>query len=137
MLQTVKLALRITTDAFDSELNRLIAECIEEMTGLGITIETEEDTPTSDQVKGAIGRARHLELHINTLDEYLERRLRCSIHGKEGRGDKSRDAAHNAAIEIFGAADALVEVAYDAYHGGAIYGEAVDYMLFVNIGKVR
>ena len=54
MLQTVKLALRITTDAFDSELNRLIAECIEEMTGLGITIETEEDTPTSYQVKGAI-----------------------------------------------------------------------------------
>lgn len=54
MLQTVKLALRITTDAFDSELNRLIAECIEEMTGLGITIETEEGAPTSDQVKGAI-----------------------------------------------------------------------------------
>ena len=54
MLQTVKLALRITTDAFDSELNRLIAECIEEMTGLGITIETEEGAPTSDQVKGAV-----------------------------------------------------------------------------------
>lgn len=54
MLNIVKLALRITTNAFDTELNRLVAECIEEMTGLGIAIETEEGAPTSDQVKGAI-----------------------------------------------------------------------------------
>lgn len=39
MLNTVKLALRITTDAFDEELNLLIAACKENMQGLGIIVE--------------------------------------------------------------------------------------------------
>lgn len=56
MLNIVKLALRITTTAFDSEITRLIAECIEEMQGLGVTVSTDEQTgvPTSDQVQGTI-----------------------------------------------------------------------------------
>lgn len=56
MLEIVKLALRITTTAFDSEITRLIAECIEEMTGLGVVIDldAETGTPTSDQVQGAV-----------------------------------------------------------------------------------
>lgn len=39
MLTIVKLALRITTDAFDMELNMLINDCIDEMTSLGVVIE--------------------------------------------------------------------------------------------------
>lgn len=56
MLEIVKLALRIKTTTFDSEIQRLIDEAIEEMTGLGVVIATDEETgtPTSDQVQGAI-----------------------------------------------------------------------------------
>lgn len=54
MLDIVKLALRITTTAFDDEITRLINECIEEMTGLGVKVDQEEGVPTSDQVQGAI-----------------------------------------------------------------------------------
>ena len=43
MLAIVKLALRITTSAFDSELQSLIDACIEEMAGLGVVITTESD----------------------------------------------------------------------------------------------
>lgn len=54
MLEIVKLALRITTTAFDAEIQRLIAECLEELTGLGVIVETEDGVPTSDQIKGAV-----------------------------------------------------------------------------------
>ena len=54
MLSIVKLALRITTTAFDTELTRLISECIEEMTGLGVVINLQDGVPSSDQVKGTI-----------------------------------------------------------------------------------
>lgn len=56
MLEIVKLALRITTTAFDSEITRLINECIEELQGLGVIVNTDEATgdPTSEQVQGAI-----------------------------------------------------------------------------------
>lgn len=56
MLNIVKLALRITTTAFDSEITRLINECIEELTGLGVIVSSDDETgvPTSEQVQGAI-----------------------------------------------------------------------------------
>lgn len=56
MLEIVKLALRITTTAFDDEITRLISECIEEMKGLGVIVDVDEETgiPTSDQIQGAI-----------------------------------------------------------------------------------
>lgn len=55
MLDIVKLALRIVTDAFDSELNMLIATAIAEMEGLGVIIDTESDgQPASIQVQSAI-----------------------------------------------------------------------------------
>lgn len=55
MLQIVKIALRIVTDAFDSELLLLISACIEEMTGLGVVIQTGTGgVPVSPQVQSAI-----------------------------------------------------------------------------------
>ena len=56
MLDIVKLALRITTTAFDTEIQRLINECLEEMQGLGVVIDLDAETgaPTSDQVQGAV-----------------------------------------------------------------------------------
>ena len=55
MLAIVKLALRITTNAFDTELQGLIDAAIEEMTGLGVVIVSESDgTPASLQVQTAI-----------------------------------------------------------------------------------
>lgn len=55
MLDIIKLALRIITDDFDSELTMLINACLEEMQGLGVVIATETDgTPTSLQVQTAI-----------------------------------------------------------------------------------
>lgn len=36
MLTLVKLALRITTNSFDTELNMLINDCLAEMSGLGV-----------------------------------------------------------------------------------------------------
>lgn len=54
MLNIVKLALRITTTAFDTEIQRLINECIEELEGLGVIVDVAEGIPTSDQVQGAI-----------------------------------------------------------------------------------
>jgi hypothetical protein len=40
LLSKVKLALRVTTDAFDAELNQLIDACIEDLRIAGISIET-------------------------------------------------------------------------------------------------
>lgn len=55
MLDIVKLALRITTTAFDSELQGLINAALEEMTGLGVVITTESDgQPASLQVQTAV-----------------------------------------------------------------------------------
>lgn len=56
MLDIVKLALRITTDAFNSEITQLIAACVEEMQGVGVVIDYETDgtTPASMQVQTAI-----------------------------------------------------------------------------------
>lgn len=45
MLASVKLALRITTTAFDSELNNLISDCLAEMAALGVTV---SDHPEND-----------------------------------------------------------------------------------------
>lgn len=38
MLETVKLALRVVTDAFDSEINLLINDCLAEMESLGVNV---------------------------------------------------------------------------------------------------
>lgn len=55
MLEIIKLALRITTNAFDTELEILIAACLEELSGLGVVVQTETDgTPSSLQVQTAI-----------------------------------------------------------------------------------
>lgn len=56
MLNIIKLALRITTDAFNDELTQLIAACVEEMEGVGVIVEYENDgeTPVSMQVQTAI-----------------------------------------------------------------------------------
>lgn len=55
MLAKVKLALRIVGDAFDAEINDLIAACIEEMEHLNVQIETDtQGVPTSPQVRTAI-----------------------------------------------------------------------------------
>lgn len=56
MLEIIKLALRVTTDAFDTELSQLIAACTEEMAGVGVLIDYEADgtTPSSMQVQTAI-----------------------------------------------------------------------------------
>jgi len=55
MLEIIKLALRITTNAFDTELEILIAACLEELSGMGVTVQTETDgTPSSLQVQTAI-----------------------------------------------------------------------------------
>ena len=55
MLTIVKTALRIAGDAFDSELELLIAACIEEMSGLNVIVDTDaEGVPTSSQVRTAI-----------------------------------------------------------------------------------
>lgn len=55
MLAKVKLALRIVGNAFDTEINDLIAACIEEMEHLNVQIETDtQGVPTSSQVRTAI-----------------------------------------------------------------------------------
>lgn len=55
MLTIVKTALRIADDAFDAELEDLIAACIEEMSGLNVIVNTDaEGVPTSSQVRTAI-----------------------------------------------------------------------------------
>lgn len=55
MLSIVKLALRITTTAFDGELQLLIDSCIEEMTGLGVEITLDgSGVPESQQIQSAI-----------------------------------------------------------------------------------
>lgn len=55
MLTLVKLALRITTTAFDDELNMLIASCMQEMEAMNVMITTDSNgDPTSDQVKAAV-----------------------------------------------------------------------------------
>ena len=55
MLTIVKTALRIAGDAFDAELELLIAACIEEMSGLNVIVDIDaEGVPTSSQVRTAI-----------------------------------------------------------------------------------
>lgn len=55
MLALVKTALRITGDAFDTEIALLIDACIEEMRALNVVVDTDTGgTPTSMQVQTAI-----------------------------------------------------------------------------------
>lgn len=56
MLQLVKLALRITTTAFDEELNMLIASCLQELQAMNVNIVSgcDGEAPASDQVKAAV-----------------------------------------------------------------------------------
>lgn len=55
MLQLVKLALRISTTAYDTELNMLIASCIQEMTHMNVIVDVDTSgNPTDAQVKAAI-----------------------------------------------------------------------------------
>lgn len=55
MLDIVKLALRITTAAYDTELNLLISSCIDEMEHLGVIVDMDDQgEPTSAQVQIAI-----------------------------------------------------------------------------------
>ena len=55
MLNIVKTALRIAENAFDAEIELLVAACLEEMAGLGVVVNTDaEGVPTSSQVRTAI-----------------------------------------------------------------------------------
>lgn len=55
MLELVKTALRITGNAFDTEIALLIDACLEEMRGLNVIVETDEtEMPTSTQVQTAV-----------------------------------------------------------------------------------
>lgn len=55
MLALVKLALRITTTAFDDELNMLIDSCKKEMAAMNVTVAVNTSgEPTDTQVKAAI-----------------------------------------------------------------------------------
>ena len=55
MLNIVKTALRIAGNAFDAEIELLVAACLEEMEGLGVVVNTDaEGVPTSSQVQTAI-----------------------------------------------------------------------------------
>lgn len=55
MLDKVKLALRISGNAFDTEIADLIAACIEEMEHLNVIVDLGADNvPTSPQVQQAI-----------------------------------------------------------------------------------
>lgn len=52
MLEIVKLALRIVTDDFDSEISLLIEDCISEMEALGVLV---SDVSDSDpQIQSAV-----------------------------------------------------------------------------------
>lgn len=50
MLALVKMALRITTTAFDDELNMLIESCTEEMASMNVIVAE----PYSPQIKAAV-----------------------------------------------------------------------------------
>jgi len=52
MLTKVKLALRITSSAFDTEIQLYIDSCLAEMTGLGVTDAT--STSTDPQITEAV-----------------------------------------------------------------------------------
>ena len=52
MLNAIKLALRISTNAFDSEIQTLIDAAIAEMAGLGVTAST--STTTDPQIISAV-----------------------------------------------------------------------------------
>lgn len=52
MLNAIKLALRISTNAFDSEIQTLIDAAIAEMAGLGVTAAT--STTTDPQIISAV-----------------------------------------------------------------------------------
>ena len=52
MLTIVKLALRISTNSFDDELNLLISDCLSEMTHMGIAGAV--DTSTDTQIKSTV-----------------------------------------------------------------------------------
>lgn len=52
MLTLVKLALRISTNVIDSEINMLIASCIDELREKGITTATLSDP--NDRIKGLV-----------------------------------------------------------------------------------
>ena len=55
MLALVKTALRITGNAFDTEIALLIDACIEEMRALNVVVDTDTGgTPTSMQVQTAV-----------------------------------------------------------------------------------
>lgn len=45
MLDLVKLALRVSTDAFDDEIELLISDCLSEMYSLGIAVDEFKDDP--------------------------------------------------------------------------------------------
>jgi len=52
MLAAVKLALRITTEAFDTEITSLINDCLAELAALGVVVpESPED---NDQIKSTV-----------------------------------------------------------------------------------
>lgn len=56
MLALVKLALRLSTTTFDDEVGLYIADCISELTHLGITVATDTTTgdPTDKQIQSTI-----------------------------------------------------------------------------------
>lgn len=54
MLTLVKLALRISGNAFDSEISQNIADAMSEIQSMGITIEETGGEPSDPQIKSAI-----------------------------------------------------------------------------------
>lgn len=64
MLEKVKLALRITTDAYDSELNDLIDAAQLDMGIAGVTIPTELDALVSRAI------VTYCKIHFGEPDDY-------------------------------------------------------------------
>lgn len=54
MLNLVKLALRIVTTAYDTEISLYINECLSEMVGLGILSNVATATTDDPQIQGAV-----------------------------------------------------------------------------------
>lgn len=66
MLEAVKLALRITTNAFDSELTQLIAAAKTDLGIAGVIVPTTTETPLDDILQRAI--ITYCKLNFGELD---------------------------------------------------------------------
>ena len=77
MLEAVKLALRITTDAFDSELRDLIAAALGDLGVAGVTEQSTDDM----LIRRAV--ITYVKMHFGEPDEY--ERLKASYDEQKGQ----------------------------------------------------